>query len=655
MWIERYNRANFSFSTFATDVKKLIPLDAERNNFDSALVAVKPGKITIIHMHHDAEIFLIVRGHGEVISHEQQESINEGNIIYLRPYTEHAICNYSQDEDLIYLTIWWENPKLYTAMAIQSDKKERKITYIYSASPTPNGDLHVGHLSGPYLASDIYKRFHQDLRKENIYHLCGVDESQSYPQLLADKRGVPLNEVLDQFTDQIQTSLRLARIEMDGFVRPRNSQKCKKLTQSLFNQLVDTNLLFERSCEAWFCENCKHYLHESYLRGICPHCKENASGGGCEACNLYYEEGAILSPSCAYCEKNPKKRLIHRWHFLLETYREDLLRLHNQPHTNPLARSYVARVFKHTLPNIPINHLGNWGEKIQAPNGKEIAIYSYFELLSRYLAAKPEGKTNSKTQIIQFLGIDNSFWRLVFLPALLIAAGQKDLLRYSIVNEFYEMEHKKFSTSRHHAIWVKDLMLTYAVDVARLYICYTRPENGRTNFSLIELDNFICTELVAKWQDLIDLLNTKLDTFNRIAPKPGLWSSRQHHYFEWLQQHKNYLEKYYQAEAFSPQSVALQLCRLVEEVRQFIKLEQPLDEEGTQSAYYKTTIALGLLSLKLLAILAYPIMPGFGQCILSQLREKGIPYLDSEQVFTWVQSQHAIEKLTFDFKDNMYV
>ncbi|HEV3076738.1 MAG TPA: class I tRNA ligase family protein, partial [Thermoanaerobaculia bacterium] len=34
-----------------------------------------------------------------------------------------------------------------------------KRVLITATPPTPNGDLHVGHLSGPYLAADVYKRY----------------------------------------------------------------------------------------------------------------------------------------------------------------------------------------------------------------------------------------------------------------------------------------------------------------------------------------------------------------------------------------------------------------------------------------------------------------------------------------------------------------
>ncbi len=654
MRIERFNRAAFTFSTLATDVKNVVPAGKERNSFSSALVAVKPGKTSMPHMHHDAEIFFIVKGDGGVISQGKSEKVSVGDTIYFQPYTEHSICNYSRNEDLIYLTIWWENPRLYLGGATKANNKENRVTYIYSAAPTPNGDLHIGHLAGPYLAADVYKRFHRELCKKEVFHVCGVDENQSYPHYMSQISGIPLDIVLDQLVDQIQTSLQLAKINIDSFVRPRYSQKCTQLTQDVFNKLIELNLLTESLSEAWFCDHCDQYLHEAYLHGTCPYCREDSSGSVCEACNLYYEESSILDPSCACCKNTPQKKTISRWFFLLETYKDALLQLHNQPHTHPLIRSYVLDVFETPLPNIPITHLGNWGKKINAPDGKEIAIYSYFELLSRYLTAKPENFAISNEQIIQFLGVDNRFWRLILFPALLLAYGCNDLRLYSIANQFYELDNRKFSTSKKHVIGIKELVNDYSIDAVRLYICYTRPESVRTNFSLLEFKKFIHTELVEKWQTLIVLLNKSLNNFNWLAPEPGLWSNCQLHYFEWLQQHKIYIEKHYQVETFSPKAISRQLCLLVDEALQFIMFEQPLCEGKIQISYYRTTIALGLLSLKILAILAYPIMPVFSTSILKQLGENAFPLiLDSALV--WVQSKRRINQLVFDFEDKANV
>ena len=34
-----------------------------------------------------------------------------------------------------------------------------KRVLITATPPTPNGDLHVGHLSGPYLGADVHRRY----------------------------------------------------------------------------------------------------------------------------------------------------------------------------------------------------------------------------------------------------------------------------------------------------------------------------------------------------------------------------------------------------------------------------------------------------------------------------------------------------------------
>lgn len=113
MKIISYNREKLSPSTFATDSRKIYPFNKEKDSFSSAMVAVKPGKTSFSHMHHDAEIFVIMKGRGSVISESKSKEVYEGDIIYFHPNTSHAIKNHSQQEELLYFTTWWQNPSLY--------------------------------------------------------------------------------------------------------------------------------------------------------------------------------------------------------------------------------------------------------------------------------------------------------------------------------------------------------------------------------------------------------------------------------------------------------------------------------------------------------------------------------------------------------------
>ena len=56
------------------------------------------------------------------------------------------------------------------------------------------------------------------------------------------------------------------------------------------------------------------------------------------------------------------------------------------------------------------------------------------------------------------------------------------------VNEFYLLDGDKFSTSRRHAIWGKDILSPDSVDGIRYYLALTRPEARRTNFTVEEYE-----------------------------------------------------------------------------------------------------------------------------------------------------------------------
>ena len=55
-----------------------------------------------------------------------------------------------------------------------SEKKFKRYT-ITSALPYANGPLHIGHLAGCYIPSDIYVRYLR-LQQRDVAYVCGSDE-----------------------------------------------------------------------------------------------------------------------------------------------------------------------------------------------------------------------------------------------------------------------------------------------------------------------------------------------------------------------------------------------------------------------------------------------------------------------------------------------
>ncbi len=81
-------------------------------------------------------------------------------------------------------------------------------TLIIAPPPTPNGDLHVGHMAGPYLAGDIYARYLR-LNGKAVNYATGTDDSQTYVVTSALKLGTTPEELCRQSSEDIHSSLKL--------------------------------------------------------------------------------------------------------------------------------------------------------------------------------------------------------------------------------------------------------------------------------------------------------------------------------------------------------------------------------------------------------------------------------------------------------------
>ena len=54
-----------------------------------------------------------------------------------------------------------------------------------------------------------------------------------------------------------------------------------------------------------FCTNCKKFLADAFIRGICPKCKEkDAKGNQCDACGSLLEAEELIEPYCNLCKKS---------------------------------------------------------------------------------------------------------------------------------------------------------------------------------------------------------------------------------------------------------------------------------------------------------------------------------------------------------------
>jgi methionyl-tRNA synthetase len=363
--------------------------------------------------------------------------------------------------------------------------------------PTVNGPLHLGHLSGPYLAADVAIRAAR-LRGDAVLALAGVDKHQNYVPARAQELGVAPDELAETFRGRILDAFGAARIAWDTFLDPVRDGEFGPAVARLLTDLLGSDAVELRPTELHRCAGCGCTLHHVTVAGICS-CGAAASGGSCEGCGGYTSARTLTAAGCTRCGGEPEAFTATVPVLVLERLRDQLVPLWLAADLPPRVRALLRRYLDEGLPEIPLAYPSDWGiegEGVLA--GLRIDVYA--ELALGYLQGVAAAVTGTPVSGLadvraawdsqigdfwQFHGIDNTFYFAILTPAMFAAAGlSRRPLAGLVVNEFLLLDGLKFSTSRDHAIWVDEILPTADADVLRLFLCWHRPDRLQTDFSL---------------------------------------------------------------------------------------------------------------------------------------------------------------------------
>src|SRR6185312_16400638 len=148
--------------------------------------------------------------------------------------------------------------------------------------PTVNGPLHVGHLSGPFLAADIAARAAR-ARGERIITLAGVDVHPNFVTTKAANMGLDVHEMVARYREQIAAAFQLGRISYDVFIDPEQDSFCRAVN-GMLGELLERGAIRMQSMTLHRCSDCGRTMQHSYVVGKCPHCGSGANGLSCEPC-----------------------------------------------------------------------------------------------------------------------------------------------------------------------------------------------------------------------------------------------------------------------------------------------------------------------------------------------------------------------------------
>jgi methionyl-tRNA synthetase len=508
------------------------------------------------------------------------------------------------------------------------------LQIVTAAPPTPNGDLHLGHLAGPYSGADVYARGAR-LRGLSARYVTGSDVHQSYVPTKARVLGEEPLAMAQRFADEIAAVFATIGFACDSYVLPQHTPDHARLVQEFIAVLHRGGELEERTEPGLYCEACERYLFEAHVSGDCPRCGADSDGNSCENCawpNLVVD---LRHPRCNGCGATPVGRDFARLYFPLSRYADRLRAYYGQAVLSPQLEALCLDLLERGLPDIPVSHPTDWGIPVPVPGFEDQRIYVWAEMVPGYFASLaqalggPDGApgdwraawSDPGSQVVQFFGFDNGYFHVALFPALIMAYDPDLPLPHAMItNEFYLLDGTKFSTSRGHAVWAGDLLRHAEPDTVRFVLAHDRPEHRRTTFTWSRFTALADGELAGRWQDWLGALFARIaDRHGGSVPGRDPVTASQRLFRDRLGRLAEDCLAAYGAQQFSPQTAARILCEIVRQGAEFAAGQERMRTLRPDSPEAAAAIALEAAAARALALLASPLMPQFAQRLWSAL------------------------------------
>ncbi len=385
--------------------------------------------------------------------------------------------------------------------------KEFKRYLITSALPYANGPVHIGHLAGVYIPSDIYTRYLR-LRGRDVISVCGSDEHGVPITIKAKKEGITPQQVVDRYHAIIKDSFEKLGISFDIYSRT-SSPVHAETASAFFRKLYDDGKFVEQTTEQFYDEEAKSFLADRYITGTCPKCgADGAYGDQCEVCGSTLSPDELVNPRSTLSGATPIKRETKHWYLPLDQYeqmlREWILEGHKEWKSNVYGQC-KSWLDGGLLPRAVSRDL-EWGIPVPVEGAEGKVLYVWFDAPIGYISATKELTPDwekywksEDTKLVHFIGKDNIVFHCIVFPSMLKAHGGYILPENVPSNEFLNLEGNKISTSKNWAVWLHEYLVDFPgkEDVLRYALCATAPETKDNDFTWKDYQARNNNELVA--------------------------------------------------------------------------------------------------------------------------------------------------------------
>ncbi len=492
-----------------------------------------------------------------------------------------------------------------------------KAFYITTPIYYVNDAPHIGH-AYTTLACDALARFKR-LDGYDVKFLTGTDEHGQKVEKAAAKAGKDAQAFVDEMSENFRALAEAMNFSHDEFIRTTEPRHIAA-SQAIWQALMDAGEIYLDVYAGWYSVRDEAFYAETEL--------------------IKGADGEKIAPSGAPVEwvEEPS------YFFRLSQWQDRLLAFYaaNPDSVAPKSRmNEVTSFVKGGMTDLSISRTSfKWG--VPVPGDPDHIMYVWLDALTNYITAAgypdvegAEYKTFWPADL-HMVGKDILRFHAVYWPAFLMGAGIAPPKRV-FAHGWWTNEGKKISKSLGNIIDPLDLTARYGLDQLRYFLLREVPFGNDGDFShramIGRIDGDLANDFGNLAQRSLSMINKNCDAR---MPEPGAFTAADKKLLCAADCLLGEMRALFAAQSFHKALIAM--WAVIGDANRYIDEMAPWALRKTDPARMATVLYVVAETLRHLAILAQPVMPGAGAKMLAQLA-----VADDARTFAHLTPDHALE------------